>query len=214
MKKLLLTSAACLGLFISTGNQAFASCDGPYLAIRGGIANHTLGDKDENKATDRKLDAGDNVKMFSGALGYRYKYFRIEGEYVWRETREDSHTNLVPRLIGGYRFTRRTEEFSSKSYMANIYWDISPYTMFTPYLSAGLGITKLEHSFKNISSSGTPTTVKYDDDNFTWSVGGGLSAQVTTRFNIDLGYRYYDMGELESGSIHNHEVYGGIRYTF
>lgn len=214
MKKILLTSAACFGLLMTAGTSSFASCDGPYLAVRGGVANHTLGDKDENKATDRKLDAGDNLKMFSGALGYRYKYFRIEAEYIWRETRENSSTTLVPRLIGDYRISRRTEEFVSKSYMANIYWDMSPYTMFTPYLSAGLGITQLEHNFKNYSSSGTPTTVKYDDDNFTWSVGGGLSAQVTTRFNIDLGYRYYDMGELKSGAIHNHEVYGGVRYTF
>lgn len=214
MKKTLLTLATSLGLFFTLQNNALASCDGPYLAVRGGIANHTLGDKDENDITDRKLDAGDNMGMFSGALGYRHKYFRIEAEYIWRNDREHTTTSFVPRLIGGFRTSRRTEEFSSESYMANIYWDMSPYTMFTPYFSAGLGITKLEHNFKNSSNVGTTQTKKFEDDNFTWSVGGGLSAQVTTRFNIDLGYRYFDMGELESGSIHNHEVYGGLRYTF
>ena len=212
MKKILLTAAAFLGLLFTTENSALASCDGPYLAIRGGVANHTLGDKDENVATDKKLEVDDNSKMFSGALGYRYKYFRIEAEYVWREDNEDSVTSFAESPLGGYIIGRRTAEFSSRSYMANIYWDLSPYTMFTPYLSAGLGITQLEYTFRMNDSYAN--TVKYDEDNFTWSVGGGLSAQVTTRFNIDLGYRYYDMGDLGSGAIHNHEVYGGLRYTF
>ena len=212
MKKILLSATAILGLVFSFENQAFASCDGPYLAFRGGVANHTLGDKDENKATDKKLEVDDNSLMLSGALGYRYKYFRIEAEYVYRKDSEDKNTSVSPLPMGGALVTTRTAEFSSKSYMANIYWDLSPYTMFTPYLSAGIGITSLEYTFKMNDSYGN--TVKYDEDNFTWSVGGGLSAQVTTRFNIDLGYRYYDMGELESGAIHNHEVYGGLRYTF
>ena len=213
MKKILLTSAAIFSLFLTAENQALASCDGPYLAIRGGVANHTLGDKDENKAMDEKLEIDDNSLMISGALGYRYKYFRIEGEYVWRKDSKDKTTiyGKVP-VVGGYKANTSTTEFSSKSYMANIYWDLSPYTMFTPYVSAGLGITSLEYTFKGNDANGTH--VKYDEDNFTWSVGGGLSAQVTSRFNIDLGYRYYDMGELESGAVHNHEVYGGLRYTF
>ena len=212
MKKFLLTATAITSLLIVSENQAFASCDGPYLAIRGGVANHTLGDKDDNKATDKKLEIDDNSLMLSGALGYRYKYFRIEAEYIWRKDYKDSKTTYAELPSGKMVGTKRTAEFSSKSYMANIYWDLSPYTMFTPYLSAGLGITSLEYTFKMNDSYGR--TTKYDEDNFTWSVGGGLSAQVTTRFNIDLGYRYFDMGDLGVGAVHNHEVYGGLRYTF
>ena len=212
MKKLLLSAVALFGMIFSGENIALASCDGPYLAVRGGVANHTLGDKDENVATDKKLDIDDNSGMFSGALGYRYKYFRFEAEYVYRQDAEDSNTSFAELPSGGMVASRRSSEFSSKSYMANVYWDLSPYTMFTPYLSAGLGITSLEYTFKMNDSYNN--TVKYDKDNFTWSVGGGISAQVTTRFNIDLGYRYYDMGDLDSGAVHNHEVYGGLRYTF
>lgn len=212
MKKLLLSATAIFSLLFSVNNQAFASCDGPYLAVRGGVANHTLGDKDENVATDEKLDIDDNSTMLSGALGYRYKYFRIEAEYIWRKDHSDRFTSFAETPSGRLLMTTRSAEFSSKSYMANVYWDFSPYTMFTPYVSAGLGITSLEYTFKMNDSYGN--TVKYDEDNFTWSVGGGISAQVTTRFNIDLGYRYFDMGSLESGAVHNHEVYGGLRYTF
>ena len=212
MKKVLLSSAAILSLLAVAGNPAYASCDGPYLAVRGGVANHTLGDVEENKATDKKLNLDDNSAMFSGALGYRYKYFRIEAEYVQRQDTEETKISTIVMPTPPDVMVRSTSEFKSRSYMANIYWDLSPYTMFTPYVSAGLGITTLEYSYKTSDTSGTNKS--YKEDNFTWSVGGGLSAQVTTRFNIDLGYRYYDMGELKSGEVHNHEVYGGVRYTF
>jgi len=209
MNNKLLLAVSIFAVSFSLANNASASCDGPYLAVRGGVANHSLGDKDENVATDKKLDVDDNSAMFSGAIGYRWGYFRVEAEYVYREDTDDSNIKVTQGIRNVF-VTQRSAEFSSKSYMANVYWDISPYTMFTPYLSAGLGITSLEYTFKN---TGLPT-VKYDEDNFTWSVGGGLSAQVTTRFNIDVGYRYYDMGDLADGAIHNHEVYGGMRYVF
>lgn len=212
MKKHFLALFAFIGFMTGTASSVSASCDGPYLAIRGGVANHTLGDKDENIATDKKLDIDDNSAMISGALGYRYKYFRVEAEYIYRETSENRKYNVAETPSGRKLVTSHSAEFSSESYMANIYWDISPYTMFTPYVSAGIGITSLEYTFKMNDSYGN--VAKYSEDNFTWSVGGGLSAQVTTRFNIDLGYRYFDMGELDSGAVHNHEVYGGLRYTF
>ena len=209
MSNKLLLAVSAFAFSFALANTAAASCDGPYLAVRGGVANHSLGDKDENDATDKKLDVDDNSTMFSGAIGYRWGAFRVEAEYVYREDAEDSSIKVTQGIRNVF-VTQRSAEFSSKSYMANVYWDISPYTMFTPYLSAGLGLTSLEYTFKN---TGLPT-VKYEEDNFTWSVGGGLSAQVTTRFNIDIGYRYYDMGELADGAIHNHEVYGGMRYVF
>ena len=209
MSNKLLLAASVFAISLSLANAASASCDGPYLAVRGGVTNHSLGDKDENVATDKKLDVDDNAMMFSGAIGYRWGYFRVEAEYVYREDTDASNIKVTPGIHSVF-VTQRSAEFSSESYMANVYWDLSPYTMFTPYISGGLGITRLEYTFKN---TGLPN-VEYKEDNFTWSVGAGLSAQVTTRFNIDVGYRYYDMGELADGDIHNHEVYGGLRYVF
>lgn len=209
MNTKLLLAASVFAISSCLATAASASCDGPYLAVRGGVTNHSLGDKDENVATDKKLDVDDNAAMFSGAIGYRWGYFRLEAEYVYREDTDDTQHKII-QGIATTSVVTRSAEFSSESYMANFYWDLSPYTMFTPYLSAGIGITSLEYTFKNTGLS----TIKYSEDNFTWSVGGGLSAQITTRLNLDIGYRYYDMGELADGDIHNHEVYGGLRYVF
>ena len=35
----------------------------------------------------------------------------------------------------------------------------------------------------------------YKEHNFTWVLGGGISAKMTNRLNLDVGYRYYDMGK-------------------
>ncbi|MFR1031086.1 MAG: hypothetical protein ACLSE6_00495 [Alphaproteobacteria bacterium] len=78
MSNKLLLAASVFAISLSLANAASASCDGPYLAVRGGVTNHSLGDKDENVATDKKLDVDDNAMMFSGAIGYRWGYFRVE----------------------------------------------------------------------------------------------------------------------------------------
>jgi outer membrane autotransporter protein len=94
--------------------------------------------------------------------------------------------------------------------MFNVYWDLSPYTWFTPYFSAGIGWTEMEYNF-TYEGQGTDN---YSKDNFTWSAGGGISAKMTNRLNIDAGYRYFDMGKIGKGKIRNHEFYGGVRYVF
>lgn len=58
---------------------------------------------------------------------------------------------------------------------------------------------------------------KMDDDSFTWSLGAGISAKLTNRLNLDVGYRYYDMGDLDEfngkTSVTDQEVYVGVRYV-
>ena len=63
-----------------------AECDGIYLGIRGGVAEPDIGAK---HTTGDRLDIDDNLFMLSGAIGYRYTYFRAEFEYIWRDKSED-----------------------------------------------------------------------------------------------------------------------------
>lgn len=203
-------SAVVLGL--AAANSAKAECDGIYLGIRGGGSNPTI--DDDSKGSNR-FDIGGTDLMLSGALGYRYEYFRAEVEYIWRDTNEDSKTIVIhdPDL-GRDTVSKSTGEFDYTSYMFNVYWDLSPYTWFTPYLNAGIGWTELEYNF-SYSNNGIPGgSDSYKKDRFTWSVGGGLSAKMTNRLNLDIGYRYFDFGKLGDGQIHNHEFYGGLRYVF
>ena len=201
-KFIVCTSVILFGiLFASSVN---AGCNGIYLGVRGGLSKPTI---DDNSAGSNRFDVGGKDLMLSGALGYRYNYFRAEVEYIWRDTNEDKTRPIYdPDLdifVGGSK-----SEFDYTSYMFNVYLDLLPYSWFTPFVGGGIGITKLEHTFTYPDGSDSR-----NKERFTWSVGGGISAKMTNKLNLDVGYRYFDFGKLGGAQIHNHEVYGGVRYV-
>lgn len=193
--------AAMVGLImVATATPSFAGCDGIYLSGKFGWVNHNIGDSSESLGDRLSID--DNAWILAGAIGYRYGYFRFEGEYTWRQEHEES------RNYDGGAYVRAN--FESYSYMGNIYFDFSPYTMFTPYVMAGAGITHLEYTFEGTGRR--PTT--YEEDNFTWALGAGISAKMTNKWNIDFGYRFLNMGTFMEASYRAHEIYLGTRYVF
>ena len=205
MKKLLLTASA-LVLGLGLAHNAAADCNGMYLGVRGGVVKY----KDNAKSNSVSKTLDKEKLMLSGALGYRYDYFRAELEYIWRD--KNNYTYHADGVTGKVNF-------KSYSYMLNGYIDLAPYSWFTPYISAGIGFTKLKYS-ETITSDLTGQTTKlttdgnYTPTRFTWSVGGGASIKVTNRFNVDAGYRYYDMNSIRHLEINAHEIYGGVRYVF
>ena len=104
-------------------------------------------------------------------------------------------------------------KFRSQSYMFIVYYDFFPYSWFTPFVDAGIGWTN--HKL-TMSYPVSGVKFKMDDDSFTWSLGAGISAKLTNRLNLDVGYRYYDMGDLDEfnakTSVTYQEVYVGVRY--
>ena len=194
MKKLLLTASA-VALF-ALAAPAHAECDGIYGALRAGAVKHDADKLQEGLAGERL--------MISGALGYRYEYFRTELEYVWRKYNRDNITPTERSLLKTY------------SYMWNFYYDILPYNWWTPYLGVGIGYTKTRYLDKNTALG--ITNENWTKTKFTWALGGGLSLKVTNRFNVDLGYRYYNMGKPGHNGLKYkvtaQEIYGGIRYVF
>lgn len=206
MKKLLFTaSALVLGMSISTA--ANADCNGIYLGVRGGIVKHNYSKK---SSTDFNMEGLDKKKlMLSGAIGYRYNYWRTELEYVWR----DRNKFTEPDGMGG----SDKLGFKSYSYMWNNYIDFAPYHWISPYAGLGLGFTKMKYTSVQYFPGGSWDLTSHFNNSptkFTWSLGGGLTIKVTNRFNVDAGYRYYDMGSIAKMDVHAHEVYTGIRYVF
>jgi len=188
---------------VSFSNVSKAGCDGFYLASRGGSAKYKIDDKRSsvhNNISDYVVDK--RRLMISGALGYRYKHFRTELEYIWRRKNSEKIANITKA------------QFKSHSYMFVVYYDFFPYSWFTPFVNAGVGYTRNKLNFRNRIVNVSYTA---KDNNFTWSLGAGLSAKLTNRWNLDVGYRYYDMGELSEHKgktdVDDHEIYAGLRYV-
>lgn len=200
MNKFILALLA--GTFLCS--NAMADCNGFYLGGRGGIVKHDYSQKGDGFIDTDGLDK--NKLMLSGALGYRYNYFRTELEYVWRHKSSKTYND------DGFDVKHN---FRTYSYMLNGYFDFAPYRWLTPYVSAGIGLTSMKYKDSyDLPTSTHTTNGNYKPTRFTWSVGGGLSVKVTNRFNVDAGYRYYDMGSIKHADITAHEIYTGLRYVF
>ena len=202
MQKKILTFASALLLSTVIAGTASAR-DGWYAAVRGGVTNSNMNSVDESSTTTAKADIDfDNVWMMSGAVGYRYSYFRAELEYSYREDHDETSATGLSGT-----------EFGAKNLMLNGYFDFLPNYVISPYVSAGIGWAQL--SLDTFSKAGGATTTNsVDSDNFTWSIGAGMTVRVNKCLNIDAGYRYLDMGDIENANVNAHEVYFGLRYTF
>ncbi len=191
-------------ILILSAKISYAECDGFYLAGRVGQAKIEV--EDARGLDESPSDGVINKKrlLVSGAIGYRHEHWRAELEYIWRKKNEKNVTE----------FSR--VNFKSQSYMFVVYYDFFPYTWFTPFVNAGVGYSSNKLTIKNNS---VDTTLNVKANSFTWSLGAGISAKITNRLNMDVGYRYYDMGDGEL-NIYNgktettdHEVYMGFRYV-
>ena len=203
MKKSLVSALAALAVCLGLSSVAEAR-DGFYLTARGGMTWNSLNNKDDSVSAAAVSDL-DSVGMFSGAVGYKYKYFRFELEYV---SRDDAEEDIISEA-GNHQSTMTV---SSSSYMFNIYVDLMPNYWISPYFGGGIGYSKLE--LLNDKADLISKDEKWEEDKFTWQIGGGLSIRINKCLNIDGGYRYYTLGKIEGAEVNAHEWYGGIRFTF
>lgn len=210
MKKIffMVLSVALFNMVIS---MTASARDGAYLAIRAGSVNENMNSDEDSVYDENRLDF-DYVWFVSGAVGYRWNYWRAELEYTYRNDFDDTvNTNnnpTIPFSVYSHMVLK------SKSVMANAYFDFMPNYVVSPYISGGIGWTYLEMEETPYTNGWAGPKQSFDETNFTWSLGAGLTIRINKCINIDGGYRYIDMGEIEHANINAHEVYGGIRYTF
>ncbi len=202
MKKGLVTACSTLALVLSMSSVAEAR-DGFYLTARGGMTWNNLNSK-KDAISDDKVSKLDHVGVYSGAIGYKYGYLRGEFEYIWRADAEEAITTE------GFHTADMT--VSSESYMFNMYLDFMPNYWISPYISGGVGMSKLELINKTVGDDGH--TDSWEENKFTWQIGAGLSIRINRCLNLDAGYRYYTLGKINNAEVNTHEWYGGIRFTF
>ena len=129
-------------------------------------------------------------------------------------------------FAGGFRLKQSVEDpFNSldldlQTYtgFVNVYYDITNYGGWTPYIGGGIGVAY--HDITNVnfpagSSSG-------DEVDFAWNVQAGVSYDISPAAKLDLGYRFIDLGKAISNgapqtivdNLIAHEFKIGIRYHF
>jgi len=133
--------------------------------------------------------------------------------------------NLRADVTLGYRseaqvqdsFTSLDAKYSALTVMANVYYDIGNFNGFTPYVGAGVGVSRNKLSDVALpvaSTSGTKTS-------FAYALHAGVSYDYSEALAIDASYRYIDLGKGQSGgdvvdydNLISHDIRIGLRYRF
>ncbi len=122
-------------------------------------------------------------------------------------------------------------DLRSTTLMANFYYDFGKFGRFVPYVGFGLGVAY--HELDEVYFTENPfltNRIRGNNDlSFAWSVMAGAAYQLTSNAVLDVGYRYMDLGEIESDrvdsagfvnpavkfdDIQSHEIKIGLRYHF
>ena len=122
--------------------------------------------------------------------GLKAGVFRIEGEYVYRF--KGDYDNLG--------------EVGMDSFMGNIYFQPPFRAQFMPYAMAGAGITKFSRKIGDKSNA------------FTWTIGIGLTNEISRNLFLDWGYRYVKMEKMSTTNSNveacSFEGFAGLRFQF
>ena len=162
------------------------------------------------------------------AVGYDFRPVfnmpvRAELEYA-AYGNSSRHHGFIDRIAGDALSAKHTVRF--QTLLANVYWDVTEWNGFTPYVGGGIGMafvkTKVNYDYEG---AGEKESGSFSDTDtvFAGQVGLGCSYAFTDNFAADFGYRFLMMGDAEAGNsginmkskdLYAHQLTMGLRVTF
>ncbi|WBT39896.1 outer membrane protein [Hyphomicrobium sp. DMF-1] len=130
----------------------------------------------------------------------RWLRFDVTGEYRGKQlfVAQDRYHGPGAPYVNEY-----TADIESWLGLANAYIDLGTWRGITPYIGGGIGIASLDvQGFKDVNVVNSTIYLGDKDKtttNFAWALYAGISYDVTPQFTLDLGYRYTDLGSVDTG---------------
>lgn len=210
MKKIIFMITSC-AMLLSISSIAYSAA-GPYVSGNLGVSI-----PNDSEVTDSMLPGitfdieSDSGLALGAAAGYGFaNNARIEGEIAYQKNDFDKAS------LFGFDLDLNGDS-SSLAFLLNGYYDFANTSQFTPFVSAGVGLAKVEINDLNFPGSGLPDASD-DDTVFAYQVGVGVGYAVNENVSIDVKYRYFgtadpefDTSEVEYSS---HNIYAGVRVSF
>jgi opacity protein-like surface antigen len=170
----------------------------------------------------------ENHSVFAGAgIGYRFNnWFRVDGTF---EYRGGSSIGVSDRLsfVGGNGVNQLSNTYkgnlSSMVALFNGYVDLGTWNCLTPYIGAGIGYASNRISGltdqgivtgPGVSAATLGTAGGGTKSGVAWALMAGLGYEVNKNLTLEVGYRYLNLGEAQSGRIQNAflpESYGPLK---
>lgn len=189
-----------------------------------GWSKGVLGGSDHDNGFGFGLAVGNDFSLYSGYP------IRMEFEYVYHgEGKFDSGNSVIYNNTATH-IASQSFDIKAHTFMINGFYDIDLGAIVTPYVGGGLGLAYLSSDYSSKSHRSDQDTVHVKTSNndwsFAWNLGAGASFAIDDQVALDVGYRYYDMGDAEPGMINasgyrgspkvdltSHELSVGLRFS-
>ncbi len=146
-----------------------------------------------------------------GGVGYQFNNwlrFDLTGEYridaAYSATSHFAFTGAGGAIF--YGPDQYAANLGTALFLANAYADLGTWYGVTPFVGFGIGaafhnLSPLTDIGLGIANGGFGTSAATEQTNFAWAAMGGLAFNVTPNFKVEVGYRYLDMGRINSNPI-------------
>jgi len=167
-------------------------CQSTYAGfyVKGGLLYNSPDDI-EVKGANNYTSVLDNSLGFTGAVGYKLSYLRIEGELNFFDSKISGNDLEGINTAGNLEKT---------SIFANAYFEIPGTPIIEPYIGAGIGITQVDFDFQtNAEAPAVPELAfssSYDDSILSFQLMAGLRFNLIDSVEIYAGYRYISTQSL------------------
>jgi len=214
MKRVAVCLMSCLLLvafssfaFAGDGQKATDKPDGYYVSFLGGAAllrDADITDSDDDGKITTEYDTG---YLFGVALGYKHDTQRLEGEFSYQKNDFDTVSYMGEKETA-------TGDQTASTFLFNYYFDIPTKYPIKPFLTAGIGVSRIE-----VNDFGLPEAIGGEiDENdtvFAYQFGFGATWAMSKSLDLELKYRYFgtqeacfDDTELE---VSSHNLILGLR---
>ena len=167
----------------------------PYVSVQGGLAFL----KDSDVSGLKKGSVGfDDDYAFGVAVGKKFGKVRAEAEIGYQE-------NDVDKPKSG--------DMKAYTFLVNGYYDFINRTKFTPYVTAGIGVAKVDARINKFAH--------VDNTGLAYQAGVGVAYSINSKLTVDLKYRYLAVADLSGIELDTsnpefatNNVFLGLRYNF
>ncbi|MBZ6077282.1 outer membrane protein [Microvirga puerhi] len=168
----------------------------------------------------------DREGSFGGGIGYHWASFLRTDLTI---DRRFGGTYKGSRFGVGSGLAFDRADFEATTVLLNTYIDLPLWSGVTPYLGAGIGVTRnrFDDATRSFADVIAPVALPSKTQTaLAWALTGGVAIDLTAQLKLDLAYRYTHLGWARTGyadvdeppirarSIGTHELRIGARYYF
>lgn len=214
MKKLL-----CVALLVPS--VAFAAA-GKQATSEGYYGRFDLGaDFTKSQKTQDMNFKANNAPVVSGGIGYKFnEFFRTDINMQYRHLKTEIKDGNIAS-VGENNLNKITT--SALTFMLNGTVDLPNRSIFTPYATAGFGMSTIKNGKADYTKSGNFFTRKgKGKTSLAWNAGFGVNTKIQENMSLDFGYKFVNIGKLDynvygakaSPKLQAHELTAGVIVSF